>query len=707
MNNTITKLSDYAALKKLASALWQQDSAYHGAAIMVGAGFSRSAASTGDVNRKLPLWHDFSEMLAKELGSDSTDPLRLAEEYCAYFGKQALHDLIKKAVNDAAWIPGELHKSLLELPWSEVLTTNWDSLLERASTEVYHPVYSIVSKQEDLSSARSPRIVKLHGTIDISKDLIFTQEDYRKYPQNYAAFVNFSRQVFIENELCLLGFSSDDPNFLQWTGWVRDHLSTHARRIYLFGALELSSAKRKYLESINIAPIDLGDLVADHDESNTKYLEAIKIFVRAMQELQPKQVWEWEPAQLCRTGMTEESFNRIHQDFDYAAKLLEKKIPLLQRDRESYPGWLVCPGQHRSELRRQIRDLGLSSKSLSAMATDCREMLLYEVAWRYGVTYEVIPSWLVGELLTVCDPAKNCALVRKQQLEVAILLLKNTRWMDSPESESIKQATSAILERNAKYCSQSNNALAYHHALVARDKFDYPGLEKFTEEIVSDDPIWKLRKASLFAELGQFNKGAELVKDSYKELLNQHSKDRSSVYVISRLAWTHWLVYGIDRLSFAKHSKALPSIYQDFKCSPWDFIEGTQNRITNFLVKQQEQNGIEPLFEPGNYKDNSKVISFSNELHPLLLFDGIAGAVGIPLRWSGAGSSIDFLNKSAVRLLDIDELDDESRFALAIRYANSGTSAVLTKTFSRVQVARFSSEVVAYLFNCCEAALEY
>lgn len=92
----ISCLPDYAALKKLASALWQQDKSYHGAAVMVGAGFSRSAALTGNATRKMPLWSDFSGKLSTELASKSMDPLSLAEEYCAYFGKQALHDLIKK-----------------------------------------------------------------------------------------------------------------------------------------------------------------------------------------------------------------------------------------------------------------------------------------------------------------------------------------------------------------------------------------------------------------------------------------------------------------------------------------------------------------------------------------------------------------------------------------------------------------------------------
>ena len=43
MAKDITQLDDYTKLKKLASALWQQNNSYHGAAIMIGAGFSRKS----------------------------------------------------------------------------------------------------------------------------------------------------------------------------------------------------------------------------------------------------------------------------------------------------------------------------------------------------------------------------------------------------------------------------------------------------------------------------------------------------------------------------------------------------------------------------------------------------------------------------------------------------------------------------------------
>lgn len=704
MNNDIAALHDYSALNKLATALWQQDDSYYGAAVMVGAGFSRVAASTGDAKSKLPLWNELSEVLAKDIGSSNqTDPLRQAEEYRAYFGQQALLDLLKKAVSDTAWNPGALHKILLELPWSEVLTTNWDTLLERASAEVNQPVYSIVNRQEDLSSARAPRIVKLHGTIGITNELVFMQEDFRKYPQRQAAFVNFARQVFIENELCLLGFSGDDPNFLQWAGWVRDHLATHARRIYLVGALNLTAAKRKYLETINVAAIDLSPLVADYDESDAKHAEATKIFLETLQKLKPKQAWEWSPTQLHRTTLTIDESNNTHQDSAYAAKLLEEQIKTLKSDRLAYPGWLTCPPSLLFSLQHQLSDPWPTAQSLSAMTSDSRAKLLYEIAWRCDVTYQAIPSWLSHELLTICDPAHPSALTKKQQMEIALLLLKSTRWLDKFEAQSIEQATTAILERNAKHWPDIINEVAYHRAIVARDQFDYPAIESGIERIVPNIPVWKLKKASLLAELCLFDEGKDLVAEAYRDLLDQHRKDRNSIYVLSRLAWAHWLVRGINLWRLGKEFKAFPSSYQDSECNPWSHIEHIQERVSKTLEMQIKHQGIEPLFEPGRYKDNTKTIIFNSELHPLLLLDGISQTVGMPLRWGG----VSFLVEPAAELSELDDIDDVHRFALAIRTANSDSSNVLKKIFSRTRVACFSSEDMYCLMARCKSAIGY
>jgi len=700
---SIVNLPDYAALRKLAEALWRQDASYHGAAVMVGAGFSRSAANTGDAARRIPLWFDLSDVLARDLRTSSNaDPLRLAEEYCAYFGKQALNDLIKREINDAAWQPGELHKSLLQLPWSEVLTTNWDTLLERASLEVHSPVYNVVSKQEDLAAARTPRIVKLHGTVNISENLIFTQEDYRRYPQSQAAFVNFARQVFIENELCLVGFSGDDPNFLQWAGWVRDQLAMHARRIYLVGALNLTAAKRKYLESINVAPIDLNDLVAEYD-CDAKHVAATKIFLEALLSLKPKLPWEWRVTQLTRSTITEDELDRTSTDAVHAAALLERQVPTLEGDRKAYPGWLVCPLKQRWDLQNQITDPFPTERNLSEMSADSRVRLLYEIAWRHQATYQAVPIWLAKEMLAVCDPNQPCVLDKKQQLEIALVLLKNARWFDDSESKAIAATTTSILQNGVKHWPGSADELFYHQAILARDRFDYSGIEGLVGRITDEGPIWKLRKASLLSELGRFDDGEQLIAEAHRELVAQRRKDRHSVHVLSRLAWAHWLLRGVEVPKIESSFEPFPSLYTEQKCSPWDHIEHVQNRVSSALEKQQKQLEVEPLFEPGSFRDNSQAIRFSNELHPLLLLEGIADSVGMPLRWDG----VSFLVAPASRLAELDDVDAPHAFSLAIRAANSDSSDSIKRVFSRTRIACLAQSDADYLLEQCTLAVEY
>ena len=701
----LTELPDYPAVRKLAAALWQQDT-WSGAAIMVGAGFSRSAAMTGEPGKRLPRWSDLCKALEQDLDeSGSADPLRLAEEYLAYFDKQKLHDLIKNKINDTAWLPGGLYKTLLELPWVEVLTTNWDTLLERAAKEVHYPVYSEVYRQEDLASASTPRIVKLHGTIGVTPDLVFTQEDYRRYPQEHAAFVNFVRQVFIENEICLLGFSGDDPNFLQWAGWVRDNLTTLARRIYLAGALHLTAAKRKYLESINIVPIDLWDSVSDYDDEDMGHSKANEIFLRELSSLKPKPSWEWLPVNPPRS--TQADISKRLQDPSCAASLLEQDLPILASDRKSYPGWLVCPSGVHWQLQTQISDPRPSPERISEMSPNIRAELLYEIAWRHIVTYEVSPLWLVQEFMNVCDPASPCKLSKKQQLEIALHVLKNTRWLaDDAEGRPIEEKATAILENNVHYWPESADELRFHQATIARDGFDYPAIEKIIEEISGEEPVCKLRKAALLAELGKYDEGEALIAEAYSELSRHHRNDRSSIHVFSRLAWADWLRRGIQMSKPGKPFEEFPSSYKDRKCSPWDHIENIREKISRAIEMQQKEE-IEPLFEPGRYKDNSNSVTLSTEFHPILrsifLFEGMSSTTGMPLRWGWTN----FLAESASMLAGLDNIGGMYRFSLAIRAANSDTDDVLKKVFSRIQVACIPQDEAGHLLDRCFQATQY
>ena len=236
---------DLNHLEQLQKYLWEWPSSR--ASVIVGAGLSLNSKPSPGVRTHFPTWSELARIMFDEiyplLPDETTEgkkekerqfnpgsALRFASEYEAAFGRQKLESLLLSVIPDSGHQPGSIHSLLLQLPWKDVFTTNYDTLLER--TEVPGRAYQPVTTINDLITARSPRIIKLHGSFPSQRPFIITEEDYRTYPRHFAPFVNTVRQSLIENAVVLLGFSGDDPNFLEWIGWIRDELGDHHAPIY-------------------------------------------------------------------------------------------------------------------------------------------------------------------------------------------------------------------------------------------------------------------------------------------------------------------------------------------------------------------------------------------------------------------------------------------------------------------------------------------
>ena len=217
---------------------------------MVGGGLSRCAVKARPDAGDAPLWHDLATEITKRLyprhdsedqpgepGDKPTtgDLLSLAQEYEIAFGRTDLHRFLQQQIRDGDFTPGGVHEQLMRLPWRDVFTTNWDTLLERTGPQVVDRSYNTVVDMDQIPLANRPRIVKLHGSLPAQFPLIFAEEDYRTYPTEFAPFVNTVQQAMMETVFCLIGFSGNDPNFLHWSGWVRDNLGASAPKIYLGG----------------------------------------------------------------------------------------------------------------------------------------------------------------------------------------------------------------------------------------------------------------------------------------------------------------------------------------------------------------------------------------------------------------------------------------------------------------------------------------
>jgi hypothetical protein len=692
----ISELPDFPVLRQVQQALWRAKDV-RGAAVMVGAGFSKFANLASANGRAAPLWRDFEKEMRHRLGDAdvSSDPLKLAQQYQAALGRHALDGLIREFICDSQWMPGELHSRLLGLPWADVLTTNWDTLLERTPSEP-DKGYEVVRVISDIARTRAPRIVKLHGSLPSHEPFIFTSEDFRTYPRHFAPFVNLAQQVLLENELCLVGFSGDDPNFLQWSGWVRDQLGASARKIRLIGVLNLSPSRRQVLEQSNVSPVDLAPLVSGVEDID-KHAEAMRIFLDGLWEAKPKPNHAWSIRDVRGLIPVHDAKPKTEPE-QFVAEILQK----WRAERESYPGWVIAPSGKRAVLDH-FTPLPDVWRALPNTAPKTRAWALYEILWRIEKTFAPIDTNIVefaDEILK--DTQSDLTIAQIQEMRVVLLRSARRRrdWLRFEEQ---------VLALQTSTNPDIVASVAYEKALRCRDHLDFAGLEKVLGTITGDDPMWSTRRAALQREVGQEKAADDTLVAALQDIRNRRTRDRDSVWLLSREAWAAWLVRcvrGAMSQRGDEYSERWPIKYRAADCDPWDEINHIDRMISQESTKRMtEAETIEPRFDPGTYRDRSRTVHISNgyKITSLDTLIGLGESVGVP-------DKMNFYSLLSARFessLEILQDGSPEMICCAVQHLQNASDGLIDRYFGRVDVARMPSDLVEALGKQILQAIEY
>lgn len=118
--------------------------------------------------------------------------------------------------------PNEYRHSIVGTNYRQIITTNYDDLLESAAEEdgfntLLTRSFSY-SDNQSLSAAiysRKTSIIHAHGKVaDIKLDeYILTREDYQKIMKHNAAFRLIINSVFLTNSVLFVGYGGSDPHF--------------------------------------------------------------------------------------------------------------------------------------------------------------------------------------------------------------------------------------------------------------------------------------------------------------------------------------------------------------------------------------------------------------------------------------------------------------------------------------------------------------
>ncbi len=510
-------------LDEIADRLWSNN-----AAVMVGAGFSRNAKPVDATSPFLPSWQQlgnifFGKLYGRTPGEEARylSLLKLAEQVQAAFGRPALDDLLRRAIPDLGYEPSPLHGQLLNLPWKDVFTTNYDTLLERARASVTLKHYDVVTTKEDLLYANQPRIVKLHGSFP-SPPFVITEEDYRRYTSDHAPFVNTVRQSLLENTLCLIGFSGDDPNFLQWIGWIRDHLGEGtAPKIYLVGVFDvLTEADRKLLDRRGIVVIDLSAFSLDHSRALGAFLDYLK--------RRKTRAADWPIVSTDVQSWATEANPRNYPEM--AAEW--------RRQRGEYPGWVVMPEDRRRFLwlctEPWLTLLSqISQTDRAGLETPLDLDLAFELAWRLDRC--LFP--LIGELPVLFEEVavkysdatlplpERAGWTRTSVFEavanVRLWLLRHYR--EEGLVEKWQEVRRAIEADFGRLLPEHRARFRLEEALHALFRFDPAEAKRLLVNWQSNDnlPFWEAKRAALMAELGEVGVAHSILESSLSAIRQQ------------------------------------------------------------------------------------------------------------------------------------------------------------------------------------------
>ncbi|NQT92849.1 MAG: SIR2 family protein, partial [Lentisphaerae bacterium] len=646
------------------------------------------------------------------------------------------------SIRDEDYRPGPLHRILLSLPWSDVFTTNYDTLLERARTSVHERNYELIQTVQDIPHRMKPRIVKLHGSFPSHRPFIITEEDYRTYPTRFAPFVNMVQQSIMENSLCLVGFSGDDPNFLYWSGWVRDNLGDATPPIYLCGILNLSDAQRRLLENRNIIPIDLSTMFPESDwpSPDVRHSKATEWFLLNLLNGAPPDKKKWpgagmQPSEQPTAGLPQvppgPAASPDQGQFGPRARPVPVEDLLSLRKewtatRLAYPGWVVPPKENRKDL--WLHTQFWSDEVLSQIESlDPPEdlFLVAELNWRLERAlcplflnqvekiaavvekYNPFPA-LVDIDATVLRPDApsqerlDWAAIGDDWVSLTFALAREARD-DHDEQRFLKW-----MERVRGPASQRSDwqaRLSYEECLFHLFRLDEKSVRSAlaTWPSTPNLPFWNVRRASLLAELGDLLDATKLAEEALAEIRSRIQPYSPDYALLSQEGWTMSFLRALRM----QEDPTLP-VYQqrwdrleEFRCNPWRDIDFMQLKLHGTRPGTTPEKQLVTEFDPGRTTVTHHLggNTLDNYL-PAFAFLRLFEEAGIPMR---CGNVNMFSKEVAIAAQWIMPFAPFWALCAVIR---SDNSKALKTEMSRAAVAVMKPETVDALYCLAMGALK-
>ena len=672
------------------------------ASVLIGSGFSMNSDNVNPIDtHKMPNWYELADAFCEKIGikikdpdtlkeNRYLDPLILADKVEAMYGRPFLDELLIDQMKNDLHKPSELHKKLLSLPWNDVFTTNYDTLLERTLPEITNK-YGLVLDQNDLMHSRpdfQSRIIKLHGSFPSSRPFIITKEDFRKYPNDHAPFVNTVQQSLLENTFCLIGFSGDDPNFLSWIGWIHDNLGLQSPKILMVTDKPVDKAKERLFITKNVNFIVLREVY--NAEGYRALLEA---FLDDLLEQNEK----------YKKRRDASDWPDLKNYPEYQKGKEESFLNIARETRQRYPGYITVPYSRLKYVEYLLMKYhGFIWRKTDP--TDNEVEILYEYCWLTNKIFRPLFSDEIKHVEAVIGRHKEEKNSWGKLKELCFALLYSYRLYDDNNAWSTTYDTlNSKIEDELDKLRLAYEEIMFHLYNLNISKVETL-LDSFAPSIMY--PELSLKKGSLVALFGRYDEAERLLKESLlhvrktvcrdeRESNKYRSLESCIVSLYNHVNQAHRTFTG-ELWNSDSNKEYLNANYEDVYI--WDKENRYYSSSMTDYYKRKEPHTVSFAFDVGVRTEKS-IFSYDKEAIKAYQFIGFREATGHPFK-IGSVTNKDGVIGTALRI-------NAYNIKLPVLlYYLSGEKKIVEEALTRAVLAAFSSETIDDLLTFCISSLQ-
>ena len=184
-----------------------------------------------------------------EYGKDDYSLPAVARDYKVLHGSHALTEFLKSVLNDPQLSPTRVHQLVadLSMPFTKIITTNYDRLLERALRRV-RKGFVLIVRDSDVPYFDETKIIliKMQGCITQPDSLIITEDDYEEFLVRLPTLSDVIRALFATKTLIFIGYDLEDRGFQRLYANVTRGVGVHRRRAYAISERDLAPVDVKF-----------------------------------------------------------------------------------------------------------------------------------------------------------------------------------------------------------------------------------------------------------------------------------------------------------------------------------------------------------------------------------------------------------------------------------------------------------------------------